>query len=217
MPRRNVRREMAQGAVRLLATKGLEGTSVPEVLDAVGAPRGSVYHHFPGGKQELIEAALELARGHAKYAMAEVSGEPATVVVERFVGLWEQLLRGSKLTAGCAVMAVAVAAGDNIDLLNHSGAIFSGWRDQMTSLLESGGIMPDEAEDLASLVIAACEGAVAIARAEGEMVAFRSVAGQLVALTADAQERGERARELSRDQVEESDFDLEESDFDVEP
>ena len=52
-PRENVRSNMVDGAVILLATQGVEGTSFKEVLAAADAPRGSVYHHFPGGKSEL--------------------------------------------------------------------------------------------------------------------------------------------------------------------
>ena len=75
MPRRNVRAEMVAGATRLLARKGLEGTSFAEVLAAAGAPRGSTYHHFPGGKRELVQEAVELAGAHAMAAM-----EPAAVI-----------------------------------------------------------------------------------------------------------------------------------------
>ncbi len=60
-PRGVVRSRMVEGAVRLLATKGVEGTSFAEVLEATDSPRGSVYHHFPGGKPELLHAALDLA------------------------------------------------------------------------------------------------------------------------------------------------------------
>ena len=49
-PRENVRSNMVDGAVMLLATQGVEGTSFKKVLDVANAPRGSVYHHFPGGK-----------------------------------------------------------------------------------------------------------------------------------------------------------------------
>jgi len=48
----DVRARMVAGAARLLAEKGMEGTSFAEVLAATGAPRGSTYHHFPGGKTE---------------------------------------------------------------------------------------------------------------------------------------------------------------------
>jgi len=65
VPRTDVRTTMIDGAVRRLATHGVEGTSFAEVLAATGAPRGSVYHHFPGGKTELLHAALDLASERA--------------------------------------------------------------------------------------------------------------------------------------------------------
>ncbi|HAM27085.1 MAG TPA: TetR/AcrR family transcriptional regulator, partial [Microbacteriaceae bacterium] len=47
---------MAEGAALLLAKHGLQGTSFSEVLELTGAPRGSVYHHFPNGKNQLIDS-----------------------------------------------------------------------------------------------------------------------------------------------------------------
>ena len=54
------RATMIEGAIQLLATRGVHGASLLKVLEHTGAPRGSVYHHFPGGKEELILAALDL-------------------------------------------------------------------------------------------------------------------------------------------------------------
>src|SRR5580658_1000041 len=122
-PRGAVRARMVEGAVRLLATRGVEGTSFAEVLEATGSPRGSVYYHFPGGKPELLHAALDLAGEHGLAAMEATRGEPAVTVVERFLSLWRQLLEYSNLTAGCAVVAVTVAAGDD-GLIDHAGAVF---------------------------------------------------------------------------------------------
>ena len=51
------RATMIEGAIQLLATRGVHGASLLKVLEHTGAPRGSVYHHFPGGKEELILAA----------------------------------------------------------------------------------------------------------------------------------------------------------------
>src|ERR1700728_5332787 len=87
-PRGAVRTRMVEGAVRLLATKGVEGTSFAEVLEASGSPRGSVYHHFPGGKPELLHAALDLASERGLAAMEASRGEPTAVVIERFLALW---------------------------------------------------------------------------------------------------------------------------------
>src|ERR1700735_4387524 len=96
-PRGAVRARMVEGAVRLLATKGVEGTSFAEVLEASDAPRGSVYHHFPGGKPELLHAALDLASQRGLAAMEATRGQPATVVIERFLALWRSLLDYSRL------------------------------------------------------------------------------------------------------------------------
>lgn len=57
---RDVRARMVESAVELLARRGLLATSFSEVLERSGAPRGSVYHHFPGGKDELVGSALDL-------------------------------------------------------------------------------------------------------------------------------------------------------------
>jgi len=165
MPRRNVRAEMVAGAARLLASKGLEGTSFAEVLAATGAPRGSTYHHFPGGKHELVQDAVKLAGERAMAALEPIRGEPAPVVIRRFLGLWRQLLQVSDFGAGCAVLAVTVAA-DDADLLVPAGRVFRAWRGQLESLLQAGGVPTEHAPALAALLLASCEGAVVIARAE---------------------------------------------------
>src|ERR1700684_3223102 len=115
-----VRGRMAEGAVRLLATKGVEGTSFAEVLEATDSPRGSVYYHFPGGKPELLHAALDLASERGLAVMDATRGQPVVSVVERFLAVWRALLDRSHLSAGCAVVAVTVAAADD-DLLDHAG------------------------------------------------------------------------------------------------
>src|ERR1700678_3616191 len=105
-PRGAVRARMVEGALRLLATRGVEGTSFAEVLEATDSPRGSVYHHFPGGKPELLHAALDLASERGLAAMEATRGQPSEVVIERFLALWRGLLDWSHLTAGCALAAV---------------------------------------------------------------------------------------------------------------
>ncbi len=55
---RPVRARMIDGATQILARRGLRGTAFSEVIALAGASRGSIYHHFPGGKAELIDAVL---------------------------------------------------------------------------------------------------------------------------------------------------------------
>jgi AcrR family transcriptional regulator len=173
---------MVNGAVRLLATSGVEGTSFHEVLAATGAPRGSLYHHFPGGKSELLHAALDVASDHGLAAMEATRGKPAVVVVDRFLALWRELLQRSQLRAGCAVVAVTVAAGDD-ELLDHAGAIFLAWTELLAELCTAGGLAAEPARKLAVTVVAATEGAVALCRAERSMEPFEDVAAVLLSLT----------------------------------
>ncbi len=172
---------MVEGTVRLLATRGVEGTSFAEVLEATGSPRGSVYHHFPGGKTELLSAALDLASERGRTAMEATRGQPALVVVERFLDLWRSLLDRSDLTAGCAVVAVTVGTND-ADLLDRAGAIFRIWTELLADLCAVGGMDSDSADLLAVTVIAATEGVVALCRAERSMKPFEKIHTVLVSL-----------------------------------
>jgi len=181
MAQGDVRTKMVKGAAGLLATKGVEGTSFAEVLDATNSPRGSVYHHFPGGKSELVHAALDLVSSRALAVMESRRGSSAEAIVKQFLDLWRQLLDGSDLTAGCAVLAVTVA-GSDIDLLDHAGSIFRDWTAHLAGLLVAGGVGETSAPQLATMVIAATEGAVALCRAERSREPFDLVDKALMQL-----------------------------------
>ena len=84
---RDVRERMIEGAVRLLALHGLQATSFNEVLELTGAPRGSIYHHFPGGKDELISAAVDRAGAHALHALDDRDLASAEEITAVFLGL----------------------------------------------------------------------------------------------------------------------------------
>jgi len=183
MAQGDVRTKMVRGAAGLLATKGVEGTSFAEVLAVTGAPRGSIYHHFPGGKSELVHAALDLVSSRALAVMESKRGSSAAEVVEQFLDLWRQLLDKSELTAGCAVVAVTVA-GSDLDLLDHAGTIFRDWTAHVAGLLVAGGVTETSAQQLAVVIIAATEGAVALCRAERSREPFDVVDKALMQLVA---------------------------------
>jgi TetR/AcrR family transcriptional repressor of lmrAB and yxaGH operons len=183
-PRENVRSNMVEGAVKLLATQGVEGTSFKEVLAVADAPRGSVYHHFPGGKSELLHAALDRASEEARGALEMSRGQSAADVLEHFLALWRALLDGSHVSAGCAVLSVTVAGADG-DILDHVGTIFRGWTDQLAELFVAGGMPEDTAHRMATVAIAATEGAVVLSRAQRSRDPFDDVASTLSGLVRD--------------------------------
>jgi AcrR family transcriptional regulator len=173
------RQRMIDGAVRLLATRGLQGASIGEVLDATGTPRGSVYHHFPDGKSELIAAALDQAGRQAIETLAAHRGEPPVQVVAAFLDRWRRLLVGAQFRAGCSVVAVTVAADDDV-LLGAARTVFSSWADDLAELLRLGGTAPEAAASFAVLLLAATEGAVVLSRAQQSIDPFETVAAGLI-------------------------------------
>ena len=178
------RRLMIETTALLLATKGLQGASFSEVLTASGAPRGSIYHHFPDGKDQLVSEAVELARMRAVNALEATRGEPAETVARTFVGLWRQILTGAAFRAGCAVVAVTVAADD--ERVDQAAGVFRGWRGLLGELLVEGGVAANRAPGLAALLVAACEGAVVVARAERSVDAFDDALGEVIAVVSAA-------------------------------
>ena len=84
----DARQKMIESAVTLLAMRGLQGTSFSDVLERSGAPRGSIYHHFPEGKDQLVDAAIELAGDRALGVLDAVEGEPPIEVPRYFLDLW---------------------------------------------------------------------------------------------------------------------------------
>jgi TetR/AcrR family transcriptional regulator, lmrAB and yxaGH operons repressor len=176
---RGVRERMVASAVALLARRGLQATSLSEVLEHSGAPRGSVYHHFPEGKNQMIDSALDAAGATAIELLDRKAGLSAEEIATWFLHIWREVLIRGKFEAGCAVLAVAVAA-DTPELLEHTARVFRTWRRRIAELLEQGGLAPADAARFAAVLVASSEGAVVLARAEQSLEPFDLVAEQLL-------------------------------------
>ncbi|HEY4224547.1 MAG TPA: TetR/AcrR family transcriptional regulator [Pseudolysinimonas sp.] len=170
-----VRERMVESAVILLAKKGVQATSFSEVLEASGAPRGSLYHHFPDGKDELIAAAVDLAGERAVRLLDGLAGLPNDEILDAFLGMWRAVLDRSRFSAGCSVLAVTVAPSSP-ELLEHASSVFRAWRGRLAELFAAGGMPPDAARRFATSVVAASEGAVVLSRAEQSFEPFDLVA-----------------------------------------
>jgi TetR/AcrR family transcriptional regulator, lmrAB and yxaGH operons repressor len=174
-----VRDRMVAGAVQLLAQRGLQATSFSSVLAATGAPRGSIYHHFPGGKEELVTAAIAATEQHALTLVDRDSGASAVGIAESFLAAWRALLTHTDFDAGCALVAVTVAAETDA-LRQRTATAFRAWQAKVAHALHAGGLSAEDARSAAILLLAASEGAVVICRAEQDIRPFDLVALQLL-------------------------------------
>jgi TetR/AcrR family transcriptional regulator, lmrAB and yxaGH operons repressor len=174
---------MVRGAAALLAATGLQGASFREVVRATGAPRGSIYHHFPGGKAELVTRAVRLVERSVVDVLDGLRGRPAGEVVDGLTAMWRAALLRSDFGSGCAVAALtATAAGELPDLAALAGEVFEHWEAALTGVLVEGGLEADDAAALATTVLAGVEGALLLARARRSIEPFDRVAAQLALL-----------------------------------
>ena len=164
MARTSTRQKMITSAVELLRERGASVT-VDAVLERSGAPRGSVYHHFPGGRAQILTEALDAA-GSVISGFIEYSAVDGPVVaLHRFADFWTTTLVDSDYVAGCPVAGATLGGGDDSDAMRTgSAAIFGQWIDAMTAALERDGVDADRARRLASMSISAFEGAILLAR-----------------------------------------------------
>lgn len=161
---KSVREAMIEAAWLLIAERGLEGMATREVLARTGAPRGSVYHHFPGGRTELIEAAIDHSREWMGERIAAIDPKDPDDVVAGYMNIWRLVLEGTDFRAGCAVTG-AVTGGHEPGVLGRARAAFDATGKALAALFERTGLAPDEAVRRATLLIYAAEGAVILARA----------------------------------------------------
>lgn len=136
--------------------KGVSATGVNEVLERSGAPRGSLYFHFPGGKTELVEAALRQSAGQLDELMAgSLGGSPADTVT-RFLEALADRQVASDFTKGCPIATVALETAGTAPLGEVCAEIYTGWEASLADLLGDTA--------LAAEVFALIEGALLVGR-----------------------------------------------------
>ena len=177
----STRERMVDSAVNLLATRGAAGTTIDGVLAASGAPRGSVYHHFPGGREELITVA---ARAAGERMAVLLQGDDGPVhprqALAQLAEFWRSLLLLSDFRSGCASAALTVGGGEQIPATSDiAREVFTGWQDQFRDLLTATGSGANRAATLATLTVASLEGAVILARAQRSIAPLDAVVSEL--------------------------------------
>lgn len=167
--RRDGRALLLDGARQLLAEKGYAGMELRDVAERGQAPRGSIYHHFPGGKTQLAReaAALEGAtiRGLIERSLDE-RGLRETLTM--FGEIFRRRVADHPERLGCPVAAAALARPEDAELAAVATAAFQSWERPIAAALRDEGVGGTEAEAFAGLVVSTVEGALLRARAAGD-------------------------------------------------
>ncbi|WP_327186023.1 TetR/AcrR family transcriptional regulator [Streptomyces sp. NBC_01334] len=190
VPERGPRERMVFSAAQLIRRDGVGATGMREVAVHAGAPRGSLQHYFPGGKQQLVNEAVDWAGRYAGKRVARFLDESAGAGGPTPAGLFAAMVRqwtdeyaASGFATGCPVAAATVDCAASDDATREAvAAAFASWTGPVAEALTGMGVPPARAGALATLMISALEGAILIARAERDVRALTTVATELAPL-----------------------------------
>lgn len=156
------RERIVRTASRLMQRQGYEGTGIKQISREAGATLGSVYHFFPGGKQELGAAAVRLGDEEFTELLRETldaEPDPERALLALTASLAEGL-RDSDWLDGCPVTSTAVGTAAGAPGIQQAAAeAFARWRKVVAEKLVAAGFAESDAEELAHTVIATLEGA----------------------------------------------------------
>ena len=180
----DTRERMIMAAVHALRRDGVEGMSFTEVLRESGAARGAIYHHFPGGKSQLVAEAAAENGNDVRALLGQLPADTPAAVVRGFLALIRPVVQESAGGSGCAVAAAAMAssAHDHDRLHEAAGVAIGSWIGELTGRLTAAGLAANEARPLAASLVTILEGAHVLARATGSIGQFDETARAVTAL-----------------------------------
>lgn len=179
------RDRLLDAAVDLLQRQGYHGTGLNELLERSGAPRGSLYHYFPGGKEQIGAEAIARAGEQVAAAVAHLlrAKPSAADAVEALAALLAAGLEASAFERGCPVATTALEVTPRSEPIRAAvQASFESWLAPLRARLEAAGFAPEQAAQRADLTIATLEGALVLARARQNADVLRDAGSQLRAL-----------------------------------
>ena len=165
--RRPTRAGIVRSAATLVRERGVHGVGMREIVAHSGGSRGSLGRYFPGGKTQLVTEALDLAVAEVSEdtdeALARVKTLPDAIAV--IVAPWRDLLVEHDYAQGCPLAATVIDASGNDELRTHASELLARWQDSIADAFVKFGVPRSEAGDQATVLVAALEGALVLARA----------------------------------------------------
>ena len=166
-PETTTRDRIVRGAAQLIRTQGVSNTGMRDVVAFADAPRGSLQHYFPGGKDQLVREAL-LWSGDASgvlvnYLYQEMDAPSPGKLLAELAAWWRGELVRSGFGAGCPLVAAAVESGSD-SMREAIGEALDHWQRPIADALGDMGVPKARAINLAVLMLSALEGAIVLAR-----------------------------------------------------
>ncbi|MFJ5533504.1 TetR/AcrR family transcriptional regulator [Streptomyces sp. NPDC093261] len=181
---RGPRERMVFSAAQLIRRDGVTATGMRDVAAHARAPRGSLQHYFPGGKEQLVNEAVawagRYAAGRVARFLAQLPEPTPSGLFAAMVRQWTDEYETAGFAGGCPVAAATVDCAESADSTRTAAAAaFARWIRPVADALTAMGVPADRSESLATLMISTLEGALLIARTERDVRALTTVVREL--------------------------------------
>src|SRR5260221_1179381 len=161
---------IVRAAVTLFRRNGFAATGINEIAEVSGAPKGSLYHYFPDGKDQIAEAAIRFAGAGlvATLEKLEQEHDSAASMIRAYCRLLAGWMAKSGFRDGCPITTTLLEAAPQSAALTAAGReAFGGWCAVIARALVRDGFGKAESKRLAKLAVSAIEGSLILARVQG--------------------------------------------------
>ncbi len=174
---------IVRAAATLFRRNGYAATGINEIAEVAGAPKGSLYHYFPAGKDQIGEAAVRFAGKGVVATLEKLEQEhrTAAAMMQAYCRLLVGWMAKSKFRDGCPISTTLLESAPQSAAIALSGReAFAAWRGVIARALLRDGFSRAEARRLSTLVVSAIEGSLILARVESSAEPIEDVAKSLV-------------------------------------
>jgi TetR/AcrR family transcriptional repressor of lmrAB and yxaGH operons len=164
---RDTRDRILDATIRLLRRQGYTATGIKQIVTEGEAPLGSVYHYFPGGKEQIGSEALARSGERVRRTIERAGDAPdLPAAINTYFVINAERLRDSDYQRGCPIATVALeTASDNERIRQVCEEVFNSWQVTLAKVLRDAGIADADASALATFVLSSYEGALTMSRA----------------------------------------------------
>jgi AcrR family transcriptional regulator len=177
------RTRLLDTAGQLFRCQGFHATGLDEVLTRSGTPKGSLYHYFPGGKDQLAVETLGYFAAQLEQRMSALlgsNGDPLKAL-RKLLQFTRKSLVESDFRDGCPIAAVTLdVASDRESIREACEAGFQTWLKVFMQHLKRAGLTETRAKSIATLFLAALEGGLILSRAQKSIAPLNAIANELV-------------------------------------
>jgi TetR/AcrR family transcriptional repressor of lmrAB and yxaGH operons len=177
--------KIIRATAQLLRRRGFAATGLSDIIENSHTPKGSIYHYFPGGKDEIAAAAVRYAGDKVRRTLDELAATTTTpaALLRAYGALLAGWMADSGFRDGCPITtAMLETAPDKIDVAAVGKAAFASWSAVIEAQLIASGVKQQRAQALSRLAIMTLEGALVLARVEASPAPIRLATDEIAAL-----------------------------------